>query len=405
MANEPAETHRSFRAGRFVRSGGITLALAVSVGLLISVDANAAHRLITVQLSCITGLTIWLTATALGILLGDRISRLPRFAALAARTALLGTSAVFAWTVMAAVAWRRGIDLGAQTLTLALTGGMTIAVGFAFYSFDVIRTRLERSVARLKEVEFAEKELRLARELQSRLLPPPEVSGPGWRAAARNLAANVVAGDFYDAFQLPGGKVALVVGDVAGKGMAAALVMASVKAMLPLIAADRSATGALRELNRRLAAELPGREFVALAFALFDTASGQIELANAGLPDPYLLAAGAPPMPLGVPGPRLPLGVRDEVEYLSLQMTLAYGDRLLLLSDGLPEAPVAGGEPLGYPALARLLAADGGGGGVGAGASPLTWIDALLDRVRAATSPELEDDWTVLLVERAIRQE
>jgi hypothetical protein len=400
MANEAAETHRSFRAGRFVRSGGITLALAVSVGLLISVDANAAHHLITVELSCITGLTIWLTATALGILLGDRISRLPRFAALAARTALLGTSAVFAWMVMAAVAWRRGIDLGAQTLTLALTGGMTIAVGFAFYSFDVIRTRLERSVARLKEVEFAEKELWLARELQSRLLPPPEVSGPGWRAAARNLAANVVAGDFYDAFQLPGGKVALVVGDVAGKGMAAALVMASVKAMLPLIAADRSAADTLRELNRRLAAELPGREFVALAFALFDAASGRIELANAGLPDPYLLAAGAPPKPLGVPGPRLPLGVRGEVEYLSLQMTLAYGDCLLLLSDGLPEAPVAAGEPLGYPALARLLAADGGGGG-----SPLAWIDALLDRVRAATAPELEDDWTVLLVERATRQE
>jgi sigma-B regulation protein RsbU (phosphoserine phosphatase) len=235
----------------------------------------------------------------------------------------------------------------------------------------------------------------MARELQSRLLPPPEIAGDGYRIAARNLPAHLVAGDFYDSFLLPDGAVGVVVGDVAGKGMAAALIMASVKAMLPLIAASRSAAETLRELNRRLAAELPEREFVALAFARFEPAGGRIELANAGLPDPYLLAAGQAPAAQIVPGPRLPLGVRREVDYRSLNLRLAPGDRLLLLTDGLAEAPAAGGEPLGYGALGGLLAADGGD----RGEAPLAWVDGLLARVRAATQPVLEDDWTALLLE------
>ena len=395
MTAEAAVTHRAPIVTHMLRAG-VALALSVGVGLLMSIDARPGHRLITIELSCITGITIWLTATALVLLLARPMGRAGRYAALALRTAIFAASSLVAFTVMLAVAGARGIDLGeAAPLTLALTSGIAIAAGFAFYSFDVVRNRLEKSVARLKEVEFAEKELQLARELQSRLLPPPEIDGLGWRAAARNLAARLVAGDFYDVFQLSRGKVGLVVGDVAGKGMAAALVMASVKAMLPLIAADRCAAETLRELNRRLAAELPGRGFVALAFALFDPASGQVELANAGLPDPYLLAPGAPPRALCVPGPRLPLGVRHEVGYLAFHLTLGPGDRLLLLSDGLPEAPVAAGEPLGYAAFGRLLAAGGEDD------APLAWIDALLDRVRAATSAVLEDDWTVLMVESA----
>lgn len=375
---------------------GIALALSAGIGLMMSVEASAEHRLIAIALSCVTGITIWATATGFMHLVGRRMARLPRFAALAMRAAIFAVSSLVAFAVMSAVARTRGIDIGdAAPLTLLLTACIAISAGFAFYSFDVVRGRLEASVARLKEVEFAEKELQMARELQSRLLPPGEIAGPGWRAAARNLPARLVAGDFYDVFQLPHGRVGVVVGDVAGKGMAAALVMASVKAMLPLLAADRPAADTLRELNRRLAAELPARQFVALALALLDAASGRLELANAGLPDPYLLTAGSAPRTIEVPGPRLPLGVRAEVAYSACEMALAPGDRLLLLSDGLPEAPVAAGEPLGYAGLAALIAANPADVG---GAPPLAWIDALLARVQAATSPVLEDDWTALVL-------
>jgi hypothetical protein len=276
---------------------------------------------------------------------------------------------------------------------LVMGGGIAIVVGLLIYTFEFLNDRLTVSVARVKEVEFAERELHLARGLQSRLLPPSEIEGEGYRIAARNLPARVVAGDFYDVFPLADGTVGVVVADVAGKGMAAALIMASVKAMLPFLAAERSPDQVLGELNRRLAAELSPREFVALAYARFDPADGRLAFTNAGLPDPYLLPRSGPARPVECPGPRLPLGVRREVEYRSAEIVLAPGERLLFLTDGLPEAPTPNGEPLGYAALAELI--DPSEPSV-----PAVWLDALLARVRAATSFDLEDDWTALLLER-----
>ena len=80
-----------------------------------------------------------------------------------------------------------------------------------------------------------------------------------------------------------------------------------------------------------------------------------VELANAGAPDPYLVRPGQPPQPLSVPGPRLPLGVREKVAYASRTVEVAADDRLLLLTDGLPEARDTTGEPLGYQALESML--------------------------------------------------
>gem|GEM_PF-1043725 len=429
LCPDAASPRRSRFVVHWLRDPLITLAIGAAVGGLLVIENPHASIVITLALSSGTGLLIQLTARLLFTLLERRISRLGKGAAMAMRTTVLAVSGLIAYLVMREVAvhvCHLG-NVGPHELVyLTMTAALAVTFGLAFYSFDVIRARLEASVARLKEVEFAEKELRLARELQGRLLPPPEIAGEGYRVAARNLPARLVAGDFYDSFLLPDGAVGVAVGDVAGKGMAAALIMASVKAMLPLVAAERSAAATLREVNRRLAAELPGREFVALALARFDPAGGRLELANAGLPDPYVLAPGQPPAPLVVPGPRLPLGVRHDVEYRSLALRLAPGERVLLFTDGLAEAPAAGGEPLGYGALAALLAANGsGGGGEGGGdgedaggggrdgdgdgrdaanddvqESPLAWIDRLLERVRAATQPLLEDDWTALVLER-----
>ncbi len=250
-----------------------------------------------------------------------------------------------------------------------------------------------RALEAQREQELAERELGVARSIQQRLLPPPEVEGDGNRLAARNLPARYVAGDFYDVFPLPDGALAIAVADVAGKGLGASLIMAAVKAVLSLVAVDSSVVETLRRLNRKLTADLGAREFVALAYARYTPLDGRLELANAGLPDPYLLRRGRAPVTVEVPGPRLPLGMREVVDYRSVEILLEPTDRLLLLTDGLPEACTSSGEPLGYEALAELIHDHHEG-------APSRWLDGLLERLQEETVQPPGDDLTALLLER-----
>ncbi len=272
---------------------------------------------------------------------------------------------------------------------LPVVGAISLVVGLLFYSYGLLQDRLRKSVERLKEAEFAEKELEIARAIQQRILPPPELLGEGFRVLASNLAARFVAGDFYDFFRLPDGALGVVVADVAGKGMGASLIMATVKATVPFLAADRSVAETLREANRRIAPRLEPREFVALAYLRYEPDSGAFALANAGLPDPYRVASGAA-CALSVPGPRFPLGVRPETAYEEIRGVIATNEKVVLLTDGLPEAPDAAGDPLGYERFEKLLA----------GAADPT---ALFEAVRAASAPGLQDDWTAVYLERTSR--
>lgn len=256
-------------------------------------------------------------------------------------------------------------------------------------SYDAEKRVLEAA----RRQELALQELEIARGLQRRLLPAPDHDGEHFRLSARNLAARGVAGDFYDYFSLPDGSLRIAVADVAGKGVAASLIMAAVKAVLPLVAAELSVTETLADLNRRLAGFLDRREFVALALAAVNP-DGHVELANAGLPDPYVLGPGGQLRSLVAPQPRLPLGLRSELDYGIVTTQLEPGERLLLLTDGLPEAPIEDDEPLGYEALEDVLREmDDDATG--------PWLDRLFERLRLATQDELGDDWTALLLELA----
>ncbi len=277
---------------------------------------------------------------------------------------------------------------------VTLGGGLGVFLGLSALSYERLKARLEDSMALIKEQEFAARELETARQIQSRLLPPAEISGSGYRIVARNEPARVVAGDFYDVFPQANGSLGLVVADVSGKGVAASLVMASVKAALPLLAADRSVAETLAALNAQLLEQLGPREFVAVCYGRYDPASGELEFANAGLPDPYLLRPGAPPRPLEVDGPRLPLGLRAGQVYETLRARVEPGERLLMLTDGLPEA-VTGGEPLGYERLEEVLAAGRG--------DLEHWLAGLFEEVERLTSEARDDDWTALGLERLSR--
>ncbi len=270
---------------------------------------------------------------------------------------------------------------GFQTTLLILVIVFFFA-GMSMYFYIVLEERLREQV---RKEELAQQELTLARAIQERLLPPPELASDGYRLTARNLAAHYVAGDFYDLITRADGSVIAVVADVAGKGVAASLIMASVKSVLPMIAAVESVSETMRRLNEKLARELSKREFVALTCAAYDPSTRRVTLANAGLPDPYLIRDGAA-TPLIVPGQRFPLGIRASSRYESLEVDLQPGDRLLLLTDGLPEADVGEDQQLGYERLAQLAAASAS-------------LESLFDAVAAESSEQRSDDWTGVLLE------
>ena len=390
------ESRRRWVSG-ISRNAAISAAIGLAFVFLVCASRPLLWSWRLALWGAVGGVLVYAFCHGLDSLVGDRIRKwkiLPDAAAGVPLYFVGGTIGFLAATGLLRAAGLMPFTLSAGDLrlSLAISGGVSIFIGLLFYSFHVLKDRLETSVARIKEQEFAEKELELARSIQSRLLPPEELSGAGYRVAARNLPARFVAGDFYDVFRLSDGSLGVSVADVSGKGIGASLIMASVKAVLPLIAEGRGAAATLTELNRRLSRDLAPREFVAMAYARFDPAGGGLEIANAGLPDPYLLEPGVAVETLWVPGPRLPLGARAEIEYRSLAVRLPPGARLLLLTDGLPEATTAAGDPLGYDALAGLVSRLDGG-------PPGRALDLLFASVREATRPTLEDDWTALLLE------
>lgn len=260
--------------------------------------------------------------------------------------------------------------------------------------------RAARALARRKRELLAE-ELESARAAQQRLLPPSHLEEGPWVVEARSYPAGTLSGDFYDVFGLDDGGLGVVVADVVGKGLAAGLLMAAAKSMLGFMTRGREAGAVLTRLNRQLRPLLARREFIALAYARLDPQQGIVELANAGLPEPYLLGSGGQVKSLPVPGPRLPLGLREQVRYATARYRNAPGDRLLLTTDGIPEARDPEGEPVGYEGFAKLIRSMPRAVVPSRGSSaPARWLDQLLDRVRDRTSPLPEDDWTAVLVER-----
>jgi len=291
----------------------------------------------------------------------------------------------------------RDVQRACETL---VEEGLLVREGEAGFRVAEVSPRQRRELAQrrlfddLREQELSLRELELARDIQRRLLPPARVDGERFTVASRSFPARFVAGDFYDVLRAADGSVSVIVADVAGKGFGASLIMASVKAMAPFVADGRGVAETLCELNRRLCGELGRGQFVAAAIARLSPAAGVVELANAGMPDPFAVAHGRSVEALEVPGPRLPLGIRPDVPYASLTRRCEDGDRLLLFSDGIPEARLPSGTPLGYDAFAAILRR-----ATQEVRDAEEWLDGVLDEVQRATGATLEDDWTAVVVE------
>ena len=178
-------------------------------------------------------------------------------------------------------------------------------------------------VAEARERERIEHELRVARRIQQSLLPeaPPELEG--WQLSARYRPAREVGGDFYDFLELPDGRLGLVVGDATGKGMPAALVMATTRGMLRAVAQTLgSSSEVLKRVNDALYPDIPQSTFVTCFYGILDPESGRLLYANAGHDLPYRRRGGRNEGAEELRATGMPLGLMPGMGYEEKEIVL-----------------------------------------------------------------------------------
>jgi len=275
------------------------------------------------------------------------------------------------------------------------------------FNVVLLKARVESSLEkkRLRDREqlhakSLERELEIGRNIQASFLPKLLPQPPGWEVAARLRPARQVGGDFYDAFELPGGALVFLLADVCDKGVGAALFMAVFRSLIRVTAERIAAAGAPRAAIVRDTIA-PINEFVTkthgdanmfatIFAAVLDPATGALAWLNAGHEPPVLRRADGSLLRLLPTGPAV--GLLPGLTFEAREERFAAGDLLLVFSDGITEARNVGGALFGEERLLSLVA----------GAAPAgTLLDSIDAGVRVfAADAEPSDDVSMLAVRR-----
>lgn len=251
-----------------------------------------------------------------------------------------------------------------------------VPVGFISGQFQKERLKTEPVLKEMKE----------AQKIQAGLMPRRAPDLPTFKMTGVCLPCRTVGGDWYDYVPLPDGRTAVVLADVSGKGMGAALLMSSTRSILRMVAQNGWSPGTvLADVNRVLVGDLPAAKFVTMIFAVLDPSHRRVTFANAGhLPPIFVDATGVRAVRAK---PELALGIREGT-YSDHELEMPEGSRLFLYSDGVVEARDPALEDYGE---ARLLHYAG---------TPSATAQGLLDDVLAFTKDRpAMDDITIVTVE------
>jgi serine phosphatase RsbU (regulator of sigma subunit) len=262
-------------------------------------------------------------------------------------------------------------------------------VGDLQRSFNEMAAHLESSVAAAAQKEVLERELQIARNVQTSLIPSNLPTGEGIEFATLFEPSAAIGGDYFDVLRLSETEIAVVIADVSGHGLSTGLRMAMIKAaLLILIEETRDPDEILRRLDS-VVRNSEDRTFVTATLGIVDLARGILELTNAGHPPTYVIR-GRQVQEILLPSS--PLGGLGHA-YGHATVPLEPGDLVVWLSDGLIEAVDESGEPFGYEAVLEALA----GGQAGQGANEVR------DRLLAAIGKHVEgrppsDDRTLVVM-------
>lgn len=205
------------------------------------------------------------------------------------------------------------------------------------------------------EQERLEREMQLAREIQSAFMPQSVPDLPGWDIKVRWRTAREVGGDFYDYFELPGNRLGLVIADVADKGMPAALFMTLVRTLVRATVKEiDSPADVLERANDIIVPDAPSGMFVTIFYAVLDLDTGELEFANAGHNLPVVLRGQSCQLEQLRRG-GMALGVQEGNRIQGWKTQLETGDYLVLYTDGVTEAFSPEGEAFGEPRLYQTI--------------------------------------------------
>jgi PAS domain S-box-containing protein len=252
-----------------------------------------------------------------------------------------------------------------------------------------ITERKKDEEARIRSLE----EARMARNIQINLLPKSNPQIDGYDIAGKSIPALNVGGDYYDFIRLNDHRLAIALGDVSGKGLAAALVMSNLQATIRSLASiNVTANECLERANKLLFRSTDAKTFVSLFYGILDTQKNTICYANAGQNLPLIFSPKNKPVPLNNHG--LVLGTKEDVSYRAEEILINPGDRLFIYSDGIPEAMNEQREEFGDENLLEIVQQHRSHS-----------ADALIEKINTALNSHFgsmsqNDDMTMMLLSR-----
>jgi serine phosphatase RsbU (regulator of sigma subunit) len=253
------------------------------------------------------------------------------------------------------------------------------------------RQAIAEQSARREERARIEQEMSSAHYVQQSLLPENVPSIQGWQIEPFYRPAREVGGDLYDFLHFPDGRIGIVIGDVSGKGMPAALIMATTCAMIRAAAPGAASPGEVLALvNDLLQVYVSPTMFATCFFAILDPVRSQLCFANAGHDIPYLSRNGKI-VELRATG--MPLGLMPEQSYAEQEVIIDKNDSILFYTDGLVEAHNTDREMFSFPRLQRLMIDHSHADNL---------IEVLLNQLQDFTGSiwEQEDDITLLMLRK-----
>jgi serine phosphatase RsbU (regulator of sigma subunit) len=256
---------------------------------------------------------------------------------------------------------RRGtpadIERGRVLLRESLTAFEEIGMGhYPDIAQKMLQMVRSKSYAQALDHENMTKDLKKARQVQESLLPANVPSLPGWGLAVVLNPAHETSGDFYDFLPLPDGRLGLIIADVTDKGTSAALFMALSRSLYRTFAADYpdNPEKTMSVTNHRILADTHGGLFITLFYGILNPLDGTFTYCSAGHYPAYLVRDGdGSEQELSRTG--IPLGVLEEVNWNSAQVTIEHGDTLVLYTDGITDATNTEGQFFGKERLLDAL--------------------------------------------------